>query len=559
MMRRVFRMKRKVVRQVNLHETYTDSTFTTGEFFVQHGEGHLRQSVSVRQLRLLGFLFVLAMTVLVFRVGYLQIAEGGKYADISVNNTFDRVSVFPVRGDITDRNGKLLAWNVGDANDQVPLRHYRGEGFSSLLGFVRYPRKDTHGKYYHRETSGVGGAEELYDYELAGSSGSLVREKNASGSVMSELYINTPVEGGDVQLSVDADVQEMFYTAVKRVAEEREFKGGGGVLMDNRTGEIIALVSYPDFDSNVLTNYPESERGTYFSEQDGGVFINRAVSGLYTPGSTVKPFFAAAALEEEIVSPSDTIVSNGFITIRNPYDPDIVYTYKDWKAHGPLNIQEAIAWSSNVFFYHIGGGYGEMTRGLGIDRLHFYAGVFGLDRPTQLGVFAEPRGIMPNPKWKKEWYDETWRVGDTYNTVIGQYAFQVTPLQMARAMAALANNGYILEPHFERGRQSERIKINVSDANLGIVRGGMRRTVTEGTAKVLNTREYELAVKTGTAQIGNEGLVNSLLIGFFPYQNPMYTFVIVMERGEQDGAIAAAKLFFDVLVEKAPSYVGSGF
>ena len=553
MIRHLFGIRIKPRRSVTLHESFTDSIVANSEFSVRHGEGRLHRPISLSHLGWFSVVFFILVVGVIFRIGHLQIVEGESYSFISENNTFDRVVVLPVRGNILDRNETPLAWNSGEEESSQLKRYYIGEGFSSLLGFIRYPQKDASGVFYRQETEGDGGVEEIYNHLLAGGGGSLVLERNVYGETLSELYIEEPKDGEDITLSIDAKIQKYLYDSIKQVAKEREFKAGSGILLDSTTGEILALASYPDFDNNVFTNYPDTERGEYLRKQKEGAFINRAISGLYSPGSTIKPFFAAAALQEDIISPSDIITSTGSITIQNPYDPEVVYVYKDWKEHGPLDIRGAIAWSSNVYFYHIGGGYENMT-GLGIDRMNTYAGMFGFGTPTSLGVFNEPDGLVPTPKWKKNIHGEPWRVGDTYNTVIGQYAFQVTPLQIARGVAAIANGGYVPEVHLEKGNSSSRIQIPISEENLRTVRSGMRKTVLEGTAKSLNTLKYDLAVKTGTAQIGSGGIINSLLTGFLPYKNPRYVFVIIMERGEQNGAVLATRKFFDTLSEEYPDF-----
>ena len=552
---RLKRRKRRLKIEANLHETYMDKTIAGDEFSVHHGEGRLRHSIKSSHLQWVGALFCLFLLLVMVRVGYLQIAEGENYTYMSENNVLDRIAILPTRGSIFDRNGEKLAWNTASEEGEVLLRAYTGEGFSSLLGFIRYPQKDKYGKYYRYETEGEGGVEELYDATLAGVRGSLVFEKNARGDTTSKLHIEDPRDGEDITLAIDAKVQKIFYESLKKITEERSFKGGAAVLLDVETGEIIALVSYPDFDNNVLTNHTQEQREEYLKEREEGSFFNRAISGLYSPGSTVKPFFAAAALEEGIIHPEDKIESTRQITVQNPYDPDITYAYKDWKAHGLVNIYDALAVSSNIYFYYVGGGYGHIQESLGIDRLSFYGNIFGFGRQTEIGVFTEPKGLIPNPEWKKNRYDEEWRVGDTYNTVIGQYSFQVTPLQMARAVAAIANGGFIVEPHLEKGKVAKKTRLAITEENLEIVRKGMRKAVTEGTATHLNTKRYTFAAKTGTAQIGKGGMVNSLLTGFFPYQEPKYAFVIIMERGEQHGAVTTARTTFDRMAEEVPEYM----
>ena len=548
-MKFLFKSNKHSTRTPNLHETFMDRAAIEAGISVQEGEGRLRSSIDLSQVVFLWLLALIMVLGILSRVGFLQVVQGSEYAFVSENNTFAEVTVSPIRGDILDRNGEKLAWNDGSDGTSVPIRQYIGEGFSTLLGFIRYPKEDSQGILYRVKTEGEGGIEAIYNGELAGEVGSLVLERDAHGEVVSNLFKDIPSDGETITLTIDAELQQLLFTTIKEVVKDYGSVAGAAVLLDIWNGEILSLVSYPEFDNAILTNKPNDIQSIYLQQQDEGVFVHRAISGLYSPGSTIKPFFAVAALEENIVSPSDIISSTGSITVQNPYDPEILYIYKDWKAHGPLTISDAIAWSSNVFFYHIGGGYENTYEGLGIDRLKVYANLFGFGVPTNLTVFHEPKGLIPNPVWKEERYAEEWRIGDTYNTVIGQYAFQVTPLQLTRAIAAIANNGIVVEPRLLLDEIPKMTKLFVSEHHLETVRAGMRKTVIEGTAKILNQEGYSLAVKTGTAQTGRENkTANSLLIGFFPYDAPRYAFSIVIERGEEGAAIAVAKRFFDTLV-----------
>ena len=545
------RRRKKQKRMPNLHETYMDKDAVGEGFSPLHAEGRLRRSIKPRQVYVLMALFVGMLLLLVVQVGNLQLVNGAEYRFISEHNTFSRVPVLPVRGEIRDRNGEVIAWNVQQDDGVAPIRQYRNPGFSALLGFIRYPQKDSSGKYFRSQTEGAGGVEEIHDTQLAGSAGSFILERNANGAVISELYVEQPTDGESVDISIDATAQGYLFDAIRTIVDERDFQAGSGVVMHSDTGEILALVSYPEFDNNALTGGESDTSRQGLRERE---YIHRAVSGLYSPGSTIKPFFGVAALEEGIISPERKIQNKGFITIQNPYDPSVVYTYRDWKPHGPLNLYGALAHSSNVYFYHVGGGYGSYT-GLGIDRLNRYATLFGFGTPTSLGVFHEPNGLVPSRAWKETVHGERWQIGDTYNTVIGQYSFQTTPLQLARATAVLVNGGYLVTPHFTVDERKERVQLNISAESLGIVRRAMRGTITQGTARYLDTKQYTLAVKTGTAQIGEKDFADSLLIGFFPYEKPRYVFVIVMERGKLGGAMVAAKKFFDALMVDASHYL----
>ena len=551
----IFRSFRKRKNLDKNKKSFGDYFLVEKEFSVTRGEGHIQQGFRIKTVLPIAILFFGALLLLLVSVANLQIFNGEEYREISIRNSSQKTILFAERGRIYDRHTTPLAWNEPGERDDVADRHYKGEGFGSLLGFITYPQKDSEGIYYQSTTVGNGGFEELYNQRLVGNNGVIVSEKNALGEVFPSQYHNEPVNGEDLITSIDAEVQSAMYESLKEVANERDFYAGAGALINTETGEILALASYPDFDGNLFTNTKVDQKTKLFNEHPEGTFINRAVSGLYTPGSTVKPFFAVAALEENIVNEQDVITSNGFITVKNIYDQDIEYTFKDWKAHGPLNLYGALAWSSNVYFYYIGGGYGHIKDALGIDRMNFYANIFGFGRGTKLEVFNEPDGLIPNPEWKRNRYETEWTIGDTYNTVIGQYAFQVTPLQLARGVSAIANGGYMLEPHLNKDKAAEKIKLAISERNLNIVKKGMRETVLSGTGKTLNSKNYQLAIKTGTAQIGTKEFLNSLVIGFFPYTDPKYAFAIVMEKGKQDAGLSATRRFFDRLVILRPDYL----
>ncbi len=544
---------RKIKRLRNIHEALPDA-LAQDNFTLRHGEGRITSSINKYSLFFLFFLFFVGMLLLLSRVAYLQIVEGKTYNYISENNTFAEEIVFAKRGTIYDRYGEKLAWDVFNETELWQTRQYVGEGFSSLLGFVNYPMKDDTGNYFRTTSNGVSNLEEFYNSTLRGINGRLVLEKNAIGDIIARRFVDQTINGSDISITVDATVQKALYTSLQNVAKERGYEGATGALMNIRNGELIALVSYPDYNSNILANGSDDERKKYL-ESDDAIFTHRAVSGLYTPGSTVKPFFAVAAIEENIVPPTKTLVSNGAITLVNLYDPDIIYTFKDWRAHGKIDLYDAIAWSSNVYFYHIGGGYAAIE-GLGIDRIKKYAELFRLHLPTQLQFTTEPEGIIPHPAWKQEAFEDEWRVGDTYNTVIGQYGFQVTPLQLLRGFGVIANDGVFIEPHLTVNEKNvERYRTILSQKSIDVAKKGMRLAVTEGTAKPLNTFDVQFAAKTGTAQIDTKGLTNSLIAGFFPYEKPKYAFVIIMERGKQNAANSAATTFFNTLLEVAPKYL----
>jgi penicillin-binding protein 2 len=270
--------------------------------------------------------------------------------------------------------------------------------------------------------------------------------------------------------------------------------------------------------------------------------LNRVSQGEFTPGSVIKPFVATAALAEGVVTQNTTIVSRRRMRVENPWEPGTYSIFKDWKAHGPVQLKDALAVSSNVYFYQVGGGF-QGQPGLGIERLSRYSRAFGFGDRTGIAGLAEKSGVVPDKAWKQaNFQDGRWRVGDTYNAAIGQYGYQVTPLQVVRAVGAVANGGRLATPRIVKStdREFESVSGQISAADYRIVRSGMRQAVTTqaGTASNLQTDYTNVAAKTGTAELGGDASgVNSWVVGFYPYQNPKYAFAVVMESGPRSNAV----------------------
>jgi penicillin-binding protein 2 len=301
--------------------------------------------------------------------------------------------------------------------------------------------------------------------------------------------------------------------------------------------------------ANIISGYSTDSRQPY---------LDRAISGLYTPGSVVKPIEASGVLTDGIISPDKVIYTNGQISIPNPYDPSHPSIFRDWKNLGPLDIRHAIGWSSDVYFYTVGGGFSGQP-GLGISRLDYWFRAFGYTSKTGIELSREATGIVPTPEWKQATFKENWNIGDTYHTAIGQYGMQVTLLEEARAIAAIANGGTLVKPTILKGGSTAGEKVPVSPANLEIVREGMRIGVTEGTSVGLSDLSYvHLAGKTGTAQLGyHNEFYNSWAVGFWPYENPKYVYVVLMDHGPAGNAIGGIYAVHGALQElhaTAPEY-----
>lgn len=563
------------------HEIAPDEIFLDSSNLPLHEisqlEGRVVSPVARYSILAIGITFMVVAVLFGSRAFYLQVAHGAGYAEISRNNRLDRSLIFATRGVIYDRTGREIAWNnISSATDgssatsstYAARRYIDLPGLSHLIGFVQYPKADKSGVWWREEYTGASGVELSLDSALRGINGSHIVETDARGRIQRENIIASPVNGRDVTLSIHADIQSRLYSVLSKHARAQGFEGGAAVIMDVRTGELIALDSFPEYDHAAFNDGIGSVvRAASIDTRTP--LLNRATAGLYAPGSIVKPIFAAAALHEGIISPTTMIVSTGAISIPNPYDPDKPSIFRDWAVHGPVDMRTAIAVSSDEYFYTIGGGYGNQ-QGLGIARLDEYARKFGLGSTTGIMLLGEQDGVIPTPAWKADVFgpDDPWRIGNTYHTAIGQYGFQVTPLQAVRFIAAIANGGKLLTPQLlasSPARPGTPIytEVGISDEYLKIVREGMRLAVTskrsDATVKSLYIAGIQIAAKTGTAQVGNRNQwMNSWSIGFWPADNPKYAYAVVLERalaGTLSGASPGMAPFFQWLVENHPEYV----
>lgn len=546
---------KRIKRDIAPDEIFLDSK-NLPEFNTQQFEGRLEKAIPKRSIFFLGTFFFLCGCIFVYQLGNLQILKGEAYFKKSENNTLQRQPIFADRGLIYDRNEVLLSWNAWGKEDlnkfSSPVRTYiDDEGFSLLLGYVTSPARDSSGRYWQDTFIGKDGIEKFYNSILTGKNGVRITETDVKGVVQSENIVTPPTAGENIILSLDSRIQKKMYESISNMSQNASFSGGAGVLMDINTGEILAMTSYPEYSSNVLSKGDDKKIiSGYFSDKRK-VFLNRPVSGLYTPGSIVKPFLGYGALEENVITPFKQILSNGSISIPNPYFPDKKSIFKDHGSFGYVDMKKAIAVSSDVYFYQIGGGF-ESQKGLGIANIDKYAKVFGLADKTGIDLGGEKGGIIPTPEWKSVTFKgDAWRVGDTYNTSIGQYGFQVTPLSMTRAVAGIASNGLMPTPHLRRDDKSFESKVSsipIDMTKMKVIHDGMRMAVTEGTAVALNLPSVKVAAKSGTAQVGfGNTNTNSWIVGFFPYENPRYSFAILMERGPKAASGNATRVMSEVV------------
>ena len=535
---------------VDPDEIFLDSQ-NLQNFDRQQFEGRIERPIPKKTILFLGILFLFFTGIFGTRLAYLQIQKGEAYFKRSQNNVLEKVIVFTDRGIIYDRNKIEMTWNKEEDPTSIPTRAYLSPGFSHILGYVSYPTKDKSGNYWQGEFLGKGGLEKQYNELSKGENGSKIIETDALGKVFSENIVNTPKRGTDLMTTIDSRIQKKLFTLIKDLSENESFSGGAGVIMDTEKGEVIVSTSFPEYNSEILSLGKDTTSINNYLTDKRKVFLDRDISGLYTPGSIVKPFFALGALAEGVIDPYKKILSTGSMSIPNPYFPDQKTVFKDWKAHGWTNMMEALAVSSDIYFYEIGGGF-EDQKGLGIANLEKYAKLFGLGVKTGIDLPNEKSGTIPNPEWKLANFDgDPWRIGNTYHTAIGQYGFQVTPMEMTRAIGAIANNGKLLNPHLILNDvEKEKIfsLIDLKKEYFDTVHDGMRQAVTFGTAVALNVPYVEVAAKTGTAQIGiSKNKINSWIVGFFPYENPKYAFTIMMEAGPSTNSIGASSIMRQLL------------
>ncbi len=548
-------LNRRVNREIEPDEIFLDSA-NLPRFDTHQLEGRIERPIGKWSVTALALAFLVVSVGFATKLYALQVRDGASYAALSEGNRLRHSLIFAERGVIYDRNRVELAWNEPGAD--FPLRRYASiPGIAHVVGYLGYPLADASGRYYRERYEGRAGAEKSLDAELAGVNGLKIVETDAHGEAQSESVLKPPENGRNVLLSIDSRLSEVFYESIAQVAQSVGFSGGTGIMMDVRTGEIIALASYPEFDPSLMVSGGAADIERAFSDARKP-FLNRAVSGLYTPGSIVKPFVAAGALEERVIDPEKKILSTGALSLPNPFDPERPSIFKDWKAHGWVDLRHALAVSSNVYFFEVGGGY-ENQRGLGIAGIERYMRAFGIGVPTGLDLPGEEVGMVPTPAWKRDNFEDgTWRIGDTYNTAIGQYGFQVTPVSMARAVAAIANDGLLLTPTIRLGGETSVERVPVAPEHLAVVREGMRLGVIEGTARALNLPTLAVAGKTGTAELGyTKQFVNSWSVGFFPYERPAYAFAFLMEHGpvkNLTGASAVASAAFSWMIAHAPEY-----
>jgi penicillin-binding protein 2 len=487
------------------------------------------------------------------------------YAPVRIASNVDRQAAFIIEEEHLELPGVLV--------EVEPLRCYaEGPLAAHLLGYVgrisREALQDyTEQGYEPDDLVGMTGIELTQEDVLRGVKGQKHIEVDAFEREVAVIASKPPLQGHNVVLTIDTELQQVVEDALRKGMREADSAVGVAVVMDPRTGEVLAMVSLPSYDNNLFSGGISYEAYDVLSSDKRRPLVNHAISGQYPPGSTYKIVTAAAALEEQVIDLSTRFTCEGRLWLPNkhyPDDPEKAQEFFCWyePGHGPLNVVGALLQSCDIFFYQVAGGYGDF-QGLGVERLAAYAAMFGFGEPSGIELSGEAAGLLPSDRWKRQNYGENWFTGDTYNAAIGQGFVLATPLQVLNATNAIANGGTLYHPQlvyqitdaegnviqpFEAKPIGE---LEVEERHLETVREGMRRAVTQGTAWLIRLPGLAVAGKTGTAEypaIDEEGNLildeegnlptHAWFTAYAPYEDPEIALVVFLEGGGEGSQVA---------------------
>lgn len=430
----------------------------------------------------------------------------------------------------------------------VPNRQYpNGSIFSAVLGYTGKISPDEllqHPEKNPQDIVGKVGLEKQYNLELTGIDGIKSVERDVQNREQRIISQRDSQPGNSIVTTLDADLQRELYQRLHTSISSIHSPAGAAIAIDPRNGEILALASDPTYDGNWFVKTGHSKEVSMALTSSTKPLLNRAVAGLYPSGSIIKPLIAAAALNDHLITPSTTVMSTGGFKVGNDYFPD-------WKSggHGLTNVTKAIAESVNTFFYAIGGGLDSIT-GLGVDRIVSYLQRFGWGSPTKIDLPSEAYGLLPTKEWRTNERASPWKLGDTYHLAIGQGDLEVTPLQVAVSMAAIANGGTLYRPHLLKEiRQSGGQTLStinpeiilsqvVPPSVISTVRAGMREGVLSGSSRSLQSLPITAGAKTGTAQFGSDNKTHAWFTVFAPYEQPRIAITVLVEAGGEGSSTA---------------------
>ncbi|MGL4409308.1 MAG: penicillin-binding protein 2 [Zoogloea sp.] len=487
----------------------------------------------------------------------------------------------PIRNRLTDEEvAKFTANRYRFPGVEIQARLFRqypmGAFGSHLLGYIgrvndrdleKISDRSEEDNYRGTDHFGKTGLEQHYEFELHGATGFEQMEVDAGGRAVRTLARTAPVAGNNLTLTVDAKLQEV---AEKAFGDRR----GALVAIEPSSGGILALVSVPGYDPNLFVDGIDSQSWGELNNSADKPMVNRALNGAYPPGSTFKPFMALAALESGKRRPEQAIADPGFFNFGN-------HTFRDDKkgGHGMVNMYSSIVASCDTYYY-------MLANDMGIDAIAAFMAQFGFGSRTGVDIDGESEGVLPSPEWKQRRFkkpeQQKWYAGETISIGIGQGYNAYTPMQLALAVATLANNGVMYRPHLVKyitdtrtGKQTlvepKPIKtIPLKQENIDVIKKAMVGVNKEGTgARAFAGAEYVAAGKTGTAQVFSlkggqykEGGTkkelrdHALFVAFAPADNPKIALAVLVENGgfgAQAAAPIARQVFDYYLLGKVPN------
>lgn len=448
------------------------------------------------------------------------------YQAIEIRNAVPYETVTAIAERIEDFPG--VVWH------SKPVRNYVETGsLSHILGYVGDITKDELKVLYNQgyktgDIIGKAGVEKQYDSLLRGKDGIQYKTVDVKGKQVSSKLtdIVPPVMGSNLVLTIDTEIQRLAEKALGQ-------RMGSVVVLKPATGEILAMVSYPWYDSNLFTGQEYSTAYARMLADPKSPLINRAIQSSYPPASTFKAIVTAGILEEKSFPPDKTVLCTGQVAYG-----DRVFHCHVKTGHGRLDLAGALAESCDIYYWTVG------RDNLGIERIVAYAKDFGYGKITGIDLPGENEGFVPTPQWKERKYHEKWLGGDTMNMAVGQGDLLVTPLQMANTIAMIVNDGIVYRPHILKEVRDplsgalvktivpeEIIRSRTSKETFSTLRDYLRGVITDGTARFpVSTKAVAVAGKTGTAEVGIKDRWHSWFAAYAPYkaENPQDVVVVVV-------------------------------
>jgi len=483
--------------------------------------------------------------------GHKALKDYNAYNPIPVAYNVDRNSVMRISEHSLDMPGV----QVGIESTR---RYNEGNLIAHIIGYMGSVSPDqvdklTQQGYGPDDHIGAAGIEQAYEKDLRGQPGRRSYEVEASGQEVAELRRQDAQPGNNLVLSIDLDLQH----DVMRILQEglRNAPGGAAIVMNPRNGEILAMVSTPSFDANIIGDPSrDDELQRLLDDTENTPMFPRAFAGQYPPGSVFKLVTGSAALQEGVATKDTVIDSKGVMFVDSDEYPGVRQPFNDNAAYGPQTFFQGVANSSNIYFFWLGGGYSEGTttifQGLGVDRLARYARAYGYGARTGLDISGEQDGTIPDPTWKEFHKNQPWFKGDTYNMSIGQGDVLATPLQVANTTSVIANGGTFYQPHLARQEldaEGNVVKdlsadppsrtVPVDPSKLAIMRQAMEWGFEGPWLKWFKIPGLRVGGKTGTAEYqgppdekGNLP-THGWFTGFAPADNPEITVTVFVESG----------------------------